>query len=114
MIKRYEFNYGMNDSQAVFTVDDSKFTKEMAQSFLDFFHWETGYDEFLDPIEEAMTKIAMRTIIIGCEGQYNLQGIISQFGDLEGYPRIDGSIGITLIEFYPYEFTESDLSVKII
>jgi len=113
MIKKYDFNYRMHDAEVSFTVDTSVFNSELAQQFLDFFSWSDDYDKDGDIIDEAMKKIAIRAIIVGSEGQYNEFGVIAEFEDIEGYPRIDGSIGIKLTSFSAYEFDESDLHMEI-
>lgn len=112
MKRKYIFDYDMGEATCEFEVDTDLFTKEMAKEFLDFFVWD--YEEDNDPIDEAMKKYAFAAFYIGIEGDYNINGVISEFEEKEGFYKVDGSNGIKLLDFENFEFRESLLDVKII
>lgn len=111
MIKVLNYEYGfMATAECKLKLDTEKFSKDDAQMLLDFFSWD--YDEEVDPVDEYMKKVAMKCIKVATFGNYSLQGVISEFEDLEGWPRMDGSNGITLLDVTMYEFDEDDLTLK--
>lgn len=110
-IRRFYYNYSTGDAEVSFLIDDSIFTKDMAIGMLEFFTWD--YDKEADPIDEIMKKIAIKCISIATAESYNVYGVISEFEDLEGFARLDGSAGILLIDIAEYEFEERDLDLKI-
>ena len=112
MIKHYSFNYNSYDAEVCFAVDTEKFTVEMANATLNFFTWK--YDKDADPIDEVMKKYAMEAIKIATYNNYNINGVINEFMNLEGYAKVDGSLGITLNFISGYEFDEDGLSVTIV
>lgn len=112
MIKEYTFNYDMFEATAFFIVDTEKFKSEDAKILLEFFTW--NYDENADPIDELMKKYAIQAIKIATAENYNDYGVKCWFEENEGFPKIDGSIGIELISVEQYEFDEDKLSVEIL
>lgn len=111
MIKKYDFDYRMGEAGACFTVDTEKFNPALAKAYLEFFSW--SYDEDEDPLDELMKKYGMQAIKIATSENYNEIGVQDWFDEEEGFPRIDGSDGITLTYVAEFEFDERDLSVKI-
>jgi len=112
MIKNYTFNYNIYDAEATFKVDTERFTAEMAQQTLDFFSWD--YDEEADPIDEVMKKYAMEAIRIATFNNYNVNGVISEFNNNEGYCKVDGRMGIELLSVEGYEFDDDALSMEVV
>ena len=111
MIRILDFEYGfMGEADCRLQLDTEKFTKESAQDYLDFFSWD--FDKDADPVEEYMKKVAMQCIKECTFNGLSLEGVISIFEEAEGWPYIDGSVGITLLDVTPYEFDESDLEMK--
>ncbi|MGY3054349.1 hypothetical protein ACVWYG_002556 [Pedobacter sp. UYEF25] len=111
MIKNYDFDYNCGEGRACFIVDTEKFNTELTREYLDFFTWD--YDEDEDPIDALMKKYAMQAIRISTLENYNEFGVISWFADAEGFPLIDGSIGIKLTQVEGYEFDDYNLFVLI-
>ncbi len=111
MIKVYHFNYDFHQASATFEVDTEKFTADMAQVTLDFFTW--NYDKEKDPVDEVMNKYAIQVLECATFNRYNVKGVIDSFNNNEGFCRLDGSAGITLIEVSPYEIDEQYLAVRI-
>jgi hypothetical protein len=113
-IKIYKFDYGMMDAELTFKVDTEIFTDKLAQETLDFFDWDDDYDIDENPIDEVMKKYAMMAITLGGFKSVNELGVIIEFEDLEGFGKIDGSLGITLTSFSGHEFDSSNLGVTIL
>lgn len=110
-IKTYSFNYDLYGAEAKFTVDTEKFTDEHAKATLEFFTWD--YDKDADPIDEVMKKYAMESIKIATFNNYNTMGVIDEFEDNEGYARVDGSVGLTLVSVEKYEFDPESLYMEV-
>lgn len=106
----YDYNYDFHEATCKFEVDTNVFTKEMAQETLNFFTWE--YNKENDPVDEVMKKYAMQVIQTATFESYNVYGVISEFEDKEGFCKLDGSTGITLLEVSEFEFYESSLYVE--
>jgi len=53
----------------------------------------------------------MECIKVATFNNYNEKGVISEFEEMEGWPRIDGTNGITLLDVSAYEFYEGDLDL---
>ena len=43
---------------------------------------------------------------------HNLFGIVEAFKHLEGWPPLDGSFGIKIVDFNPFEFDEDDFDME--
>ena len=108
MIKKYTYIYDFHEAEAEFEVDTEKFTAEIAQEVLDFWTWD--YDEEADPVDEAMKKTAMEVIRVATFEGYNTDGVKDEFNSKEGWWKLDGSAGITLISVSGYEFDEDKLT----
>lgn len=112
MIRKYHFEYGFDEADVYIDVDLDRFTKESAQTLLDFFSWD--YDKRKDPIDELMKKYAMKAIHIAAAENFNEVGIKNWFAEQEGFIAIDGSQGVTLQRIIPYEFDEETLTMNIL
>jgi len=110
-MKTYTYTYDMV-YEIKFEVTD-QFTKSMAQDFLNFFSWEIPYDKDANPIDEYMRKLAMECLRQATMNEHNTFGVISDFEGLEGYPKLDGSLGIKLVYAEGLEYDEEDISVKV-
>jgi len=111
MDKTYTIIYNGCEGKAVFTVDTEKFTAEIAKQTLEFFTWD--YDSDADPIAEVMKKYGMAAIKEATFGNWNTQGVISQFDNKEGFYPIDGTCGVKLINVEGYEFYDEDIELSI-
>ena len=110
MIKQYNYEYGFAEATVSFQVDTDVFTAEKANETLTFFTWI--YDKGADPVDEVMKKYAIEAIKQATFNNYNEFGVITAFEDNEGFGRLDGSIGITLLEVTGYDFDESQLTLE--
>lgn len=104
MIKRYkfEYDYWWNVS---FEINDEVYTDDIAQLTLDFFCWT--YNTERKPTVEVLKKICIECIGLSIQG-WNKHGVISEFDNLEGFPKLDGSLGITLLEIDDFRFDSND------
>lgn len=110
MIKKYYFDYDHNAS-CTLVVDTEVFTEDFARELLDFFTWD--YDEDENPIDEYMKKLAVKCISLATFENYTAYGVIQEFNELEGFPKLDGTSGIILTQVNDYEFMDNSLYVKI-
>jgi len=110
MIKVLNYDYCSGDADCKLQLDTDKFTKEDAQILLDFFDWD--YDEDADPVYEYMKKVAMQCIEIATSERCNAKGVISEIKQMEGWPYLDGTNGITLLDVSRYEFLDDFLELK--
>jgi len=110
MIKTLEYDYSQGDASCTLQLDTEKFTKDDAQLLLDFFTWD--YDADSDPLDEYMKKVAIECIKVASFNGYNEKGVISEFEDMEGWPHLDGTNGITLLDVSAYEFYEGNLELE--
>jgi hypothetical protein len=109
--KIYSFNYDFHKAELKFEVDLDVFTSEMAYETLTFFSWD--YDHEADPIDEVMKKYAIAVLWHDLYmGYSSLENLRSTF-DSEGFGGIDGSIGITLLDFEPFQFDEFHLEMEV-
>jgi hypothetical protein len=109
---RYEFNYLHYRATVTFKVDPEKFTAEKAKETLEFFAWTNQPDPNGDLVDEFMKKLAIECFIAGCERGWNERGVMSQFENREGWPRIDGSEGITILYLENIEFLDEDIEME--
>ena len=110
-IKQYKFEYGMHDAEVHFDVDLDVFTEELAKCTLDFFSWDDEPDENENPIDEVMKKYAMRAIKHGAFDDMAVYGIKQAFEQMEGYAKVDGSMGIMITYFEGHCYDEQQLSL---
>ena len=110
-VKMYKFNYDNHEASATFKVDTSVFTDEHAKATLEFFLW--NYDESNAPIPEVLKKYAMEAIWAATKYSYNLKGVISDFNNKEGFVKVDGSVGLTLLSVERYNFDEDKLDYTV-
>lgn len=111
MIKTFKFDYDCCEAQAVIKVDTDLFTKEHAQATLDFFDWD--YDEENDPVEEVLKKYAIEIIRVATKHSLSAWGVTREFNHKEGFAKLDGSLGLTLVSVIPYEFDDDKLELTI-
>lgn len=107
--KVYNVDYNYSEAMASFEIDLDIFTNEIANSTLEFFSWD--YDKDNDPIEEVVRKYAIEAIRIATYFNYNTFGVIEEFKNNEGFCKLDGSMGIKLIDISGVSF--NDLIVEI-
>lgn len=110
MIKTYKFQYDYW-CNIIFEVDTDKYTEELALATLEFFYW--SWNNQNDPIIEVLKKISIQCLSLSLD-EYNTYGIKEEFDNKEGFPKLDGSDGLTLVRIDDFELNEDNLSLKII
>ena len=85
----------------------SNILKEALINFLSYIN----YDEEDDPIDEVMKKYALEVVRISAFSYSGIQYVKNQFQNLEGFGRIDGSIGITLMYLVSSELNDDLLEM---
>lgn len=110
MIKTYKFQYDYW-CDIIFEVDTDKYTEELALATLEFFYWTWNNQN--DPIIEVLKKISIQCLSLSLDG-YSVLGIIDEFDNKEGFPKLDGSNGLTLVRIDDFELNENNLSLEII
>lgn len=107
---KYTIEYNQGEASAVFNVDNNFFTAEKALMTLDFFLWD--YDKDNDPIDEVLKKYALKCFEISAKPSFDsVARCKSEFQDMEGFCRIDGSSGINLIRMESFDFDEDEITV---
>ena len=121
MIKKYKVSH---DSGAEMTVeiDHSIMTENELHELNNF--WSGAKDRLSDEdgniLEVALKLLLERVLSVQFEGGLNTQGVINAFdwdyphgnGGQEGYPKLDGSIGIKLLDVEGFEFLTCDMSIS--
>jgi hypothetical protein len=111
-IKTFKFDYDYAEAGAVFKVYTDVFTSDLAKENLDFFTWD--YDEYEDPVTEILKKYAMEVIRVATNNSCNVNGVVSEFNSKEGFVKLDGSMGLTLVSVQGYEFDDAKLDFEVI
>lgn len=109
--KHVSFNYDWHKAEVVFEVDLEKFTPELALMTLKFFSWD--YDDEADPVYEVLKKYALEVLIYLSErGFHSVDSVRKEFNP-EGFGKIDGSIGILLLDYEEFNFDAEDLEMEV-
>ncbi|EHO13831.1 hypothetical protein HMPREF9715_00905 [Myroides odoratimimus CIP 101113] len=101
--------YGFHDWECTIEFNTELFTQDLLQECLDFFYW--NYDKKGDLYAEYAKKLAKSIIYLSME--WNEEGIIDKFKDVEGFPPLDGSMGVKLIVSDTFEFEDEDFTCKL-
>ncbi|WP_378186864.1 DUF2528 family protein [Aquimarina sp. W85] len=92
----YEYDYNSLEASAVIEIDTDKLSKKDAKSLLEFFFWNWNKEN--DIYEELAKKYAWVAIRFATHNEHNLLGVKEDFEEAEGFPPVDGTYGITLLE----------------
>ncbi|MDM1536382.1 hypothetical protein [Myroides odoratimimus] len=109
MIKKYKVMYGFHDWECTIEINEELFTPQLLQSALDFFCWD--YNKKGNLYEEYAKKLAKQIAYFSMD--WNESGIIDQFEDLEGYPPLDGSMGVKLIRCDNFRLEDEEFSLGV-
>lgn len=113
-IEKYKIDYQVYEAFCILEVDDTKVTMQLCKEFLDFFSWEHPCDDEGDLKHEAIKKIGIQCIKESTFNFHNTKGVISDFENLEGFPKIDGSQGIKLITVEGYDFDPNGFQLELV
>lgn len=112
MKEQLKYTYGFLDGRVELSLNRELFTEDLAKSVLEFHGNDLAFNESEDVVLNACKKIAYHAFWVASTQNYNTHGVKTEFEDsalCEGYPCLDGSVGITLeyvegFEFDPFEF----------
>lgn len=110
MIKQYQFSYDAESAYVNFTVDTEKFTKDLANATLNFFSWD--YDKKADPIDEVLRKYAAEALRFSAYAG-NSNQVEEHFNGLEGFAKVDGSLGLKMTYIQCIEIDADELQMKV-
>ena len=108
-MEKLKYTYGFLEGDVELSLDREIFTEEMAQEILNFHEDFGAFRDNEDDVLNACKKIAYTAFYISSTKNLNTKGVKREFESLEGFPRLDGSVGIKLdyvggYEFDPFEF----------
>ena len=108
-MEKLVYTYGFLDGKVELSLNRELFTEEMAHNLLEFSEDFGAFRDDEDDVLNACKKIAYKAFYISSTKNLNTKGVKREFESLEGFPRLDGSVGITLeyvegYEFDPFEF----------
>lgn len=102
MKKRYQLEYALG-STMVIEVDTDVFTHDKFKECSDFWSNKPTFDEWL----KLVYLVALRESVASWNALARLRE-----GREEGFPKMDGSEGITIISFDDFEFDDFEIELK--
>ena len=108
-MEKLKYTYGFLEGDVELSLDRNVFTEKIAQEILNFHEDFGAFRDNEDDVLNACKKIAYTAFYVVSTKSYNTEGVKREFESLEGFPRLDGSVGIKLdyvggYEFDPFEF----------
>jgi len=112
-IKRYNVNWD-HQLDLVVEIDHDQVTDEFLHSINSF--WSEA-DDRLDDADNNVLNAVLKMLGQQCwelmiANGFNTYGLIQEFNDREGWPDMDGSYGIKIINCDALLFDISDITVK--
>lgn len=109
-IKTYKYEYNWGDASAHLEIDTEKLSEGDAKMLLEFFSWDWDVEE---NIYDELGRLYCRTAMcFATTNVHNLRGVLSDFKDAEGFPEVDGTYGIKLIQVSGIDFSELEMDKK--
>lgn len=108
-VKRYELNYA--NAYALVDIDDEKCTEKLLHELNDFW-WDAG--EVLDHAggnitKAVLTRLCTKLMIMSVHHFDAMERMLT--GREDGWPPLDGSYGITLVQMDDFEFELDEVTV---
>tara|TARA_R100001530_G_scaffold110150_2_gene77489 strand:- start:453 stop:788 length:336 start_codon:yes stop_codon:yes gene_type:complete len=107
MIKKYEYEYNFGDASAAIEIDTEKLTQDDAKELLAFFTWD--YDKKADPYDEIGRLYCRQAMNFATANSHNTFGVKLDFKEAEGFPEVDGTYGITLLDVHGIDLSELEI-----
>ncbi|MEX0274290.1 MAG: DUF2528 family protein [Flavobacteriaceae bacterium] len=107
MIRTYEYQYNWGEAQVKMQIDDEKLSKDDCKDLLNFFTWK--WDKEADPYDELARLYCRTAIVFATANFHNTYGVLRDFEEAEGYPNLDGTYGITLVDVEGIDLHEIEL-----
>lgn len=115
-MERLVYTYGFLDGRVELTLNRELFTEDLAKSVLDFHDNDENFNESDDVVLNACKKVAYHAFWVASTQNYITYGVKKEFEDstlCEGYPCLDGSIGITLEYVEGFKFDSFDFNLEV-
>ena len=104
-MEKLKYTYGFLEGEVILSLDREVFTEEMAQEILNFHEDFGAFRDNEDDVLNACKKIAYTAFYVASTKSYNTEGVKREFAEeLEGFPPLDGNLGIKLDYVGGYEF----------
>lgn len=108
-MEKLVYTYGFLDGRVELTLNRELFTEDLAKSVLEAHLESETFNDSEDVVLNACKKIAYHVFWVASTQNHNTNGVIENTDLCEGYPCLDGSIGITLeyvegFRFDPFDF----------
>ena len=104
MKEQLKYTYGFLDGEVILSLDREVFTEKLARILLEFGEDFGAFRDNEDDVLNACKKIAYTAFYISSTKNLNTKGVKKEFESLEGFPRLDGNLGIKLDYVGGYEF----------
>lgn len=111
MIRKYKIEDSNTYLECSINIDPSILSEADAKLLLEFFSW--SWDRDANIYDELAKKYAMSAFNFATQNRHNTIGVRQDFDAAEGYPKMDGSLGIELIDVEGYEFDDSEFNVTV-
>ncbi len=114
MIKQYKLRY--NELDIILAVDHDKVSDKFLQEINDFWSdaaWRLSQSNN-DICLVVLKLIAAKCFHLAVSNDYNPYGVMDSFNDddeTEGFPPLDGSLGIYLVNMDTLEIEDDDISL---
>ena len=111
--KTYQVEYGPTWWECTIAIDHSPEVDARIKEMVE--HW-TGYkgrlaDNKGDYTKTFLQDLAREINYIQAEYNYNLEGVIGEFDNRDGYYKMDGTMGITIVDIDDFEMQHSEYVV---
>ena len=116
MKEQLKYTYGFLEGDVELSLDRNVFTEKIAQEILNFHEDFGAFRDNEDDVLNACKKIAYHAFWVASTQNYNTQEVKTEFEDstlCEGYPCLDGSVGITLEYVEGFEFDPFDFNLEV-
>ncbi len=109
MIREYKYEYNGGEASVHFKVDTDKIEHDLVKELYNFFSWSNLDEPDGDLLDRLMYQYCRRAIAFATANNHNTSGVIRDFEEAEGVPKVDGSHGYTLIHVNGIDLTEIEL-----
>lgn len=117
-IKRYTVDYDWKAELEV-EIDHDVMTDEKLHEINNFWsNAKSRIDKHGSVLNAVLIMLAQQSMLIGVSNDYNVYGIVSEFSwdegnGQEGWPPMDGSHGIKIIDTEDFDIDYDDMSIKV-
>lgn len=121
MLKTYKVQHDMNDGEMTVEIDHDVMTDANLHEINSF--WLDAEFRLIredgNVLHAVLKMLLAEVLVVQLEGGLNTRGVVEQFdydakfgrGGIEGWPKMDGSAGIKIIDVDGLEFEASYMSI---